>query len=935
MSEPHLQENDPYLQQIDTALRNDIRRLGTQLGAALVRQHGPELLERVEQVRAQANRLHRDTKSAPDLIKDLTDVDLTEANLLVRAFTVYFHLANTAEQVHRIEHLNANPETSDNHFAQTIAKLQNSGITNSEIVETTRSIDLRPVFTAHPTEASRRSILDKLTEIAVLIEQRNETSTSDNDKGRIDRRVDELIDVIWQTDELRRSQPDPVDEARSILYFLNEIITDGVPELFDDIDAALRAIGGELNESTPIHFGSWVGGDRDGNPNVTPAITLEVLGFQRNRALRILIHEVEQLSAELSISDVVVGVSPELTAQLEADRMAFPTVTARFDKISEGEPYRRRCGVIHQRLQETASEPVGPNAYISPQQFDEDLAIMARSLDGHRGTLLAQGRLARLRRTVALIGFHLATLDIREHSDVHHKALAELFGSLGIDYSSLGRSDRIDLLTDELQSRRPLAPPASPASTTSIENPPSPASPPSLTNQANPSQNDSLALLAALRDAMNQSGDEIIGSYIVSMTQGVDDILAPAVLARDVGLIDLVAGVARLDFVPLFETIDDLRSVGTVLRALLNNPSYKRLLELRGDYQEVMVGYSDSNKDGGITTSQWEIHKALRQIVAVAAETGIRITVFHGRGGTVGRGGGPTNASILAQPAGVVDGAVKITEQGEVIADKYGLPKLAQRNLDLALSAVLEASLAHRTPRHEPTITGWDQVMELMSQRAFDCYRALLETPGFVQYFQQSTPVEELADMNIGSRPARRSSSGDGFEGLRAIPWVFGWTQSRQIIPGWFGVGSALEAARLGGYTAELKAMYDDWQFFATFISNVEMTLVKTDLAITRHYVNRLVPTELHHFFDTIAKEHDLTVNEISTIIDRNLLDDLPILKRTLAVRDAYLDPINVLQVELLARSRSGQDDGSDLARLRRALLLTVNGVAAGLRNTG
>lgn len=909
--------NDPYLQQIDTALRNDIRRLGTQLGAALVRQHGPELLERVEQVRAHASRLHRDTKSAPDLINDLTDVDLAEASLLVRAFTVYFHLANTAEQVHRIEHLNANPETSDNHFAQTIAKLQTGGITNTEIIETTRSIDLRPVFTAHPTEASRRSILDKLAELAVLIEERNESSTSDNDKRRIDRRVDELIDVIWQTDELRRTQPDPVDEARSILYFLNEIITDGVPELFDDIDAALRTIGGELHENTPIHFGSWVGGDRDGNPNVTPEITLEVLGFQRNRALRILIHEIEQLSSELSISDVVVGVSPALTAQLETDRSAFPTVTARFDKISEGEPYRRRCGVIHQRLQETASEPVGPNAYASPQQFDDDLAVMAHSLSAHRGTLLAKGRLARLRRTVALIGFHLATLDIREHSDVHHNALSKLFGSLGIDYTSLDRSDRVDLLTDELQSRRPLAPPTSP------------------TGPASPTENSSLALLAALRDAMNQSGDEIIGTYIVSMTQGVDDILAPAVLARDVGLVDLVAGIARLDFVPLFETINDLQSVGTVLRELLNNRSYKRLLELRGNCQEVMVGYSDSNKDGGITTSQWEIHKALRQIAAVAAETGIRITVFHGRGGTVGRGGGPTNASILSQPAGVVDGAVKITEQGEVIADKYGLPKLAQRNLDLALSAVLEASLAHRTPRHEPTITGWDQVMELMSQKAFESYRALLDTPGFVEYFRQSTPVEELADMNIGSRPARRSSSGDNFEGLRAIPWVFGWTQSRQIIPGWFGVGSALETARLAGHATKLKAMYDDWQFFATFISNVEMTLVKTDLAITRHYVDRLVPTELHHFFDTIAKEHDLTMSEISKIINRNLLDDLPILKRTLAVRDAYLDPINVLQVELLARSRAGQDDGSDLARLRRALLLTVNGVAAGLRNTG
>ena len=903
---------DTHLQQIDTALRNDIRRLGAQLGSALVRQHGPELLEKVELVRTHASRLHRNGESGLDLIDHLTDVDLVEAILLVRAFTVYFHLANTAEQVHRIEHLNANPRTSNRRFAETVAKLQASGVEDAEIIETTCSLDLRPVFTAHPTEASRRSILDKLAEIAVLIEERNESSAGPSDKQRIDRRIDELIDVIWQTDELRRTQPDPVNEARSILYFLNEITTEGVPELFDDIDAVLRSIGGALNENAPVQFGSWVGGDRDGNPNVTPEITLEVLEFQRSRALRILIREVEQLSAELSVSDVVAEVSEELLGQLEADREAFPAVTARFDKLSGGEPYRRRCGVIHQRLRETACTPPDSNAYTSPQELEADLAVMGRSLASHRGTLLAQGRLARLRRTVAMIGFHLAKLDIREHAAVHHRALDELFAALGAEYSTLDRSARIELLTAELSSRRPLAPPTGGAGS------------------------DSLSLLAALRDAMDQAGDEIIGVYIVSMTQGVDDILAPAVLARDVGLVDLVAGVARLGFVPLFETINDLRSIGTVLRDLLNNPSYRRLLELRGNSQEVMVGYSDSNKDGGITTSQWEIHKALRQIAEVASETGVKITVFHGRGGTVGRGGGPTNASILSQPAGVVNGAVKITEQGEVIADKYGLPGLAQRNLDLALSAVLEASLAHRTPRHEWSEThSWNTVMELMSQRALESYRELLETPGFIDYFQKSTPVEELADMNIGSRPARRTSTAAGLEGLRAIPWVFGWTQSRQIIPGWFGVGTALEAARLAGHEVELKAMYDDWQFFAAFISNVEMTLAKTDLAITLYYVDGLVPLELHQFFDAIAAEHDRTVAEIARITGRELLYELPILKRTLAVRDAYLDPINVLQVELLARSRAGEDDGHDLARLRRALLLTVNGVAAGLRNTG
>lgn len=902
-----------HLDQIDSALRNDIRRLGNQLGDALVRQHGPGLLERVEQVRTMARGLRRDEESGAALSEVLDDVDVVEAIRLVRAFTVYFHLANTAEQVHRIEDLNAGGLAGSLRFADTVAKLRELGHGQDDIVAATRGADLRPVFTAHPTEASRRSILDKLNEIAVLIERRSEAGSGPADRNRFDRRVDELIDAIWQTDELRRERPDPVDEARSILYFLTEIAADGVPELFDDVDAVLRNIGGSLDGSqVPVRFGSWVGGDRDGNPNVTPETTLEVLNFQRGRALRLLVAEVEELSSELSVSTAVTAITPELQVQIEADREDFPDVVSRFSKLSAGEPYRQRCSVIHQRLLEAAAQPPSPRAYESPADMEADLAVMARSLEVNGGSLMASGRLARVRRILAMVGFHLATLDIRENAAAHHDALNELFAELGTDYPALSRSKRTALLAAELESRRPLAPPAG------------------------SSAQGALALFAALRLALDRHGDGVIESYIVSMTQGVDDVLAPAVLAREVGLVDIPGGVARMGFVPLFETIDDLRGVGPMLRELLAVPAYRRLVQLRGDRQEVMVGYSDSNKDGGITTSQWEIHKALREIAEVSAETGIQIVVFHGRGGTVGRGGGPTNAAILSQPAGVVAGAMKITEQGEVIADKYGLPRLAQRNLDLALSAVLEATLAHRRPRHgHGGVDVWNDVMDLMSARAYEAYRSLLDTPGFAEYFQTSTPVEELAAMNIGSRPSRRSGSAEGIERLRAIPWVFGWTQSRQIIPGWFGVGTALEAAQQADCGEQVREMYEDWQFFRTFISNVEMTLVKTDLAIARHYVNRLVAPENHHFFDTIADEHDRTVSHLARLAGGDFLSDLPVLKRTLAVRDAYLDPISVLQVELLARSRAGIDSPEDARRIQRALLLTVNGIAAGLRNTG
>lgn len=902
--------NDEPLDALDAELRGDIRRLGAQLGDALVRQHGQQLLDRVEGVRAIARELRRDHASTKELADVLGDVGLVDAIHLVRAFTVYFHLANTAEQVHRIDELKS-ARAQDRRFPETVARLQALGHDDQAILDAARTLDLRPVFTAHPTEASRRSILDKLAEIAALIEERGDVRASDTDRRRIDRRVDELVDAIWLTDELRRAQPTPEDEARSILYFLGEMVVDGLPELLADVDAALGDLGGGIDARVPIRFGSWVGGDRDGNPNVTPDTTTGVLEFQRSRALRILIAEIEDLSAELSVGTAVTGISEDLAAQLEVDHETFPTVTARFRALSAGEPYRQRCAVMHERLLRAVGDAPGPLAYQRPSELLADIDQMAESLAANGGELLARGRVARVRRIVDTIGFHLATLDIRQHARILHEALAERFAPLDVDYASLSRDERTALLADELDSRRPLAPPTSDASPT-------------------------IELFDVIRHGLDRAGDEVIKSVIVSMTEGVDDVLAPAVLAREVGLVDIPGGVARVGFVPLFETIGDLRACGDVLRELLAVPAYRRLVELRGDVQEVMVGYSDSNKDGGITTSQWEIHKALREIAAVSDETGVRVMVFHGRGGTVGRGGGPTNAAILGQPAGSVNGSMKITEQGEVIADKYGLPRLAQRNLDLALSAVLEATVDHRSPRHDrATVGAWNDVMELMSESAFGAYRAFLERPGLVEYFTTSTPVEELAEMNIGSRPARRTTTGAGLDGLRAIPWVFGWTQSRQIIPGWFGVGTALATARDAGHGDRLSEMFAEWQFFGTFLSNVEMTLAKTDLAIARNYVDRLVDPSLHHLFDEVVAEHDRTVAELGALTGQDLLGALPVLQRTLAVRDVYLDPINLLQVELLARSRAADPDSPDAARLQRALLLTVNGVAAGLRNTG
>ena len=563
--------------------------------------------------------------------------------------------------------------------------------------------------------------------------------------------------------------------------------------------------------------------------------------------------------------------------------------------------------IARQRLVE--AKDGDPRGYEGPDDLSNDLAMFDASLREHHGHLLADGPLGRVRRLSRMIGFHLAALDIRQHAARHHDAIQQLTEPLSISYADLTPGERTDFLSSELTTRRPLAPPST--STT----------------------NDTLALFEMLRREMDDKGDAVIDSYIISMTRGVDDVLAAVVMAREVGLVDLSTGIARLGFVPLFETIDDLRSIGATLTALFEVPAYRRLLELRGGTQEVMVGYSDSNKDGGITTSQWEIHKALRAIRDVSDKTGFRVDVFHGRGGSIGRGGGPTHASILSQPNGVLNGIVKITEQGEVIADKYGLPELASRNLELALSALVEGSLAHRNPRHtEREVARWYGIMDLISDAAYDAYRGFVEAPGLVEYFTTSTPVEELGEMNIGSRPARRGSDKRSIADLRAIPWVFGWTQSRQIIPGWFGVGAGIAAARDAGHSDELSLMLNEWHFFRTFISNVEMTLMKTDLSITHHYVESLVEPEYQHLFEVVSAENQRTIDELAILTGRAILEDKPILRRTLAVRDAYLDPLNVLQVELLLRARS---ELSDSDKYQRGLLLTINGIAAGMRNTG
>jgi len=914
---------------VDTAdladLRSDIRALGGLLGRTLVRQDSAELLALVEEVRRTAR---TDLGATSDL---LHSVDLPTSIRLARAFSTYFHLANVTEQVHRSREQRAARRTAGdplNAAAQRIDAALAAGETTREAVADAMSrLSARPVFTAHPTEAARRSVLLKLRAIADLLDTAERDGVGLEDP-RVSRRAAELVDLLWQTDELRLDRPEVLDEARNALYYLDDLAHGPVAEVLDDLALALDSVGVALPaDARPLSFGSWIGGDRDGNPFVTPDVTRQVIDLVRDHAVRDLLPIIATLLEEISVSERLNDVSPELRASLATDLAHLPDLDPRYQRLNAEEPYRLKLTCVHKKLNNTrariaAATPHRPGSdYAATRELLDDLLLVRDSLATHRGELAARGVVDRAIRSVAAFGLSLVTLDVREHASAHHSAvgvLVDRLGEQGWRYEDLPREHRVRLLSAELASRRPLAP-----------------TPP-------PLEGDDLRTydaFVAIREALDLHGPEVCETYIISMTKGVDDVLAAVVLAREAGLVDVAGDVARIGFVPLLETVDELRRAGELLDGLLGDPSYRHLVTLRGDVQEVMLGYSDSNKDAGITTSQWEIHLAQRRLRDVARAHGVRLRLFHGRGGTVGRGGGPTYEAILSQPHGVLDGEIKLTEQGEVISDKYLLPGLARENLELLLAAVLEATVLHQSPRAgAQRLARWDPVMDVVSTAAQQRYRRLVDDPDLPRYFATSTPVEELADMHLGSRPARRASADAGIEALRAIPWVFGWTQSRQIVPGWFGVGSGLRAARDAGLGDLLAEMHADWAFFQNFVSNVEMTLAKTDLTVARQYVEQLVPDELRHVFEVIAEEHATTLGEVLALTGRGrLLGSQPALAATLVTRDRYLLPLQLLQVQLLRRVRATRAAGDAEVdpTLRRALLLTVNGIATGLRNTG
>ena len=931
----------------DAPLREDIRLLGRLLGEVVREQEGDEVFEVVETIRQTAVRFRResDARAGAELDKLLKKLTRDQTNSVVRAFSYFSHLANIAEDQHhnrrRRAHLLAGSAAQPGSVAYALSRLDDAGRSGAQVRALLGNALISPVLTAHPTEVQRKSILDAEREIARLVAERDGPHTP-----RELRHNTELlrarIATLWQTRMLRYTKLSVADEIENALSYYRITFLRELPALYDDIEGEIdsqfpargkqRAHQAELPPY--LQMGSWIGGDRDGNPNVNASTMQHALKRQSATIFDHYLEEVHALGAELSISTLMVDASAELLQLADA--------SPDHSDHRADEPYRRALIGVYARLAATArglgvvnilrQEVGSATPYASPDDCLAELDVLVASLRAHHGSALVKPRLAGLRRAVEIFGFHLATLDMRQSSDVHEQVLAELLAKAEVepDYAALHEDAKVALLLAELACPRLLHSPYVDYSDQTVSE---------------------LAILRSAREIRRRYGQRAIRNYIISHTETLSDLLEVLLLQKETGLLQVEGQRLRaleLMVIPLFETIPDLRCAADIMRQWLTLPQVAPLIEGHGKLQEVMLGYSDSNKDGGFLTSNWELYKAENQLVELFDQRGVTLRLFHGRGGTVGRGGGPSYQAILAQPAGTVNGQIRLTEQGEIIASKFSNPEIGRRNLELLVAATLEASLMpHATDgKQARKLAEFERVMDDLSQRAYQGYRNLVyETAGFTDYFFAATPIAEIAQLNIGSRPASRKAS-RRIEDLRAIPWGFSWGQCRLLLPGWYGFGSAVSgwlgeagnARENAKRLATLRAMCREWPFFAALLSNMDMVLSKTDLAVASRYAGLVADRKLRNaIFGRIVDEHERTGAMLSAITgNKDRLAANPMLARSIKNRFAYLDPLNHLQVELIKRHRATITAGREPEeRVQRGIHLTINGVAAGLRNTG
>jgi phosphoenolpyruvate carboxylase len=913
----------------DARLREEIRLLGRILGDTVRDQEGVDVFDLVERIRQTSIRFHRDEDRVArrELELILDSMSTAETVRIVRAFSYFSHLANIAEDQNNIRQMRAQNSAAAraDTLARTLAHAREAGISTDDLRKFFSTALVSPVLTAHPTEVRRKSTIDREMEIAALLDRRERMHLTGDEFEASEEQLRREVLTLWQTNLLRRTKLTVLDEVANGLSFYDYTFLHEVPRLHCALEDRLNAEdvagdGAREELASFLRMGSWIGGDRDGNPFVTDLVMRGTLRMQSSRILNFYLEQLHALGAELSIAAHLADVSEELRTLAEHSPDRSPH--------RSGEPYRLAVSGIYARLAatalklevETSRKPVGEGApYASANEFKADLDIVDRSLIANNSRVIARGRLRLLRRAVDCFGFHLANLDIRQNSAVHERTIAELIDAAfpGTSYLALGEEARITLLAGELRSTRPLT---------------------SAFVKYSEETAGELAVFHAAAEAHGRFGAEVIPQCIISMCKGVSDMLEVALLLKEAGLVD-PSGRSALNIVPLFETIEDLQASAAIMDRLLSLHDYRKLVDSRGAVQEVMLGYSDSNKDGGFVTSGWELYKAEIGLVEVFERHGVRLRLFHGRGGSVGRGGGPSYDAILAQPGGAVNGQIRITEQGEIISSKYSNAEVGRNNLEILAAATLETSLLQ--PRHSAPRAEYLEAMEQLSALAFKAYRELVyETEGFVDYFWASTVITEISTLNIGSRPASRKKT-RAIEDLRAIPWVFSWAQCRLMLPGWYGFGSAVEVwifEHPDKGMPFLQELYREWPFFRTLLSNMDMVLAKSSIAIASRYAELVDDTELRErIFGRIRREWHASIETLLDIMGHGrLLQGNPLLERSIRNRFPYLDPLNHVQVELLKEHREELLDGQAAdEQVLRGIQLTINGISAGLRNSG
>lgn len=910
----------------DLSLREDIRRLGRILGDTVRSQHGDQIFELIERVRQNSIRFRRDADQATraELESTLDTLTNDQTTQVIRAFSYFSHLVNLAEDQHHVRrtraHLIAGSAPRQGSLAHTIEALYNTGHSTEQLLNFFQTAEVSPVLTAHPTEVQRKSILNCQMVITRLLDERDRMQLTPEEASANEEALGRAVLTMWQTRMLRTSKLSVLDEVENGLSFYDYTFLRELPHLYaglEDLLSSKDAKFKQLELPSFMKMGSWIGGDRDGNPFVTASVLEKTLAMQANRAFKFYFDELHTLGSQLSMASLLVHVSDDLLKLAQSSPDHSPH--------RSDEPYRLAISGIYARLASTYKTLLGQEpvihasgdavAYLTAEELASDLDILHLSLFDNGSLALTRGRLRHLRRAVRVFGFYLAPVDLRQNSDVHERVVAELLRAANpaVDYLSMNEEQRINLLIAEISSTRPLASP--------------------YLSYSEETQSE-LAIYRGACTAQQRYGKGAVPNCIISKADGVSDMLELALLLKESGLLHPAQGRLDVNIIPLFETIGDLQNSAPVMDRLFGIPAYARLLASRSNAQEVMLGYSDSNKDGGFLTSGWELYKAELDLVQVFAKHQVRLRLFHGRGGSVGRGGGPSYQAILAQPVGAVQGQIRLTEQGEVITAKYGNPEVGRRNLEVLAAATMEASLLAHT--EAPPRPEFLSAMEELSEHAFRAYRDLVyETEGFEQYFWESTVISEIAGLNIGSRPASRKKS-TAIEDLRAIPWVFSWSQCRLMLPGWFGFGSAVQTylkAHPDTGLQVLQAMFKEWSFFSTVLSNMEMVLAKSDIGIASRYAQLVKDEALRDsIFPRLQAEHAATIAVLKAISGQDdLLAANPLLKRSIVNRFPYLSPLNHVQVELLKRYRLGDQD----ERVRRGIHLSINGIAAGLRNSG